>query len=143
MSAATWLTTTLPIAAALAYRRFLDVESTPRWLPILRSAQVSDRDPDGRPLAAAFMASFERASVGYSLQYRHDPAQRELLFHTPRGSGIRIAGRARFRELGPSACLMEYQLAVESRGLPPWLDPFYDNHAASAVLSRFREYVRS
>jgi hypothetical protein len=138
---ADWLTTTLPVSATEAYNRFVEVDRLPHWLPIVRSARVTRRAADGMASRASFMAELDRGSVGYTLAYRYDHDRRLVAWATRRGAALRIAGCARFTELGPRACMMEYRLSVHRGSLPSWSDRFYDNHATSAVLSHFRDYL--
>ncbi len=136
-----WITTTLPVSASEAFARFTDLEAVPEWLPVVASVKVRARNRQGLPVVAAFLARLERATVGYSLRYHYDADGLGVFWTTPPDAGVRVVGRARFSPLGPNAALMEYQLGLDRHGLPAWDDPFFDNHAPSAVLSHFRDYV--
>jgi uncharacterized membrane protein len=50
-----------------------DVESQPRWVPEIRSAEVVDRNADGTPATATFRASTPVGSDEYTLAYTHRP----------------------------------------------------------------------
>jgi hypothetical protein len=97
----------------------------------------------GRAKRAAFLARLTGASIGYTLHYRYDEANRICTWGTTPGSTTQISGRAQFLPLGERATLMQYQLKLDlpENALPPWEDPFYSGHAASVVLNDFREHV--
>jgi hypothetical protein len=143
LAASEILSTSLPVAAAAAYDAFCDAEEIPRWLSVVQSARVLSRTPAGRPLRVAFVGRLQHATIGYTLFYRCDEAQRVVSWSTPPESRVVIAGRAQFIPLGERATLMHYQLALEHSGdaRPPWIDPFFSGHATSVVMNDFREYV--
>jgi len=136
-----WITTTLPVAAEIAYRRFCSLDDLPLWLPIIRSVRIQQHDRAGEATRASFLAALDNATIGYTLFYEYDPAQLSVRWATPPGSTIQVAGGAYFQPFGPRACLMGYALRVDRGDLPAWRDPFFENHAASAVLGHFRDYI--
>jgi hypothetical protein len=136
-----WITTTLPVAAEVAYSRFCQIEDIPLWLPIIRSVRAQQHGPGGLVTRASFQASLDNATIGYTLFYEYDGALLALRWATPPGSTIHLAGAAYFRPLGPKACLMGYALNLDRGELPAWRDPFFNNHATSAVLGHFRDYI--
>lgn len=133
---------TLPVAAAEAFEVFADAAETPRWLRVVQSARVLEHGPEGRPRTVAFRAAFDRATLGYVVRYRYQADAHALVWATRPGSPIRVAGQARFADLGPRACLMTYRLSLELPVSQAWLEDHYDGHAASAVAGDFREYLR-
>jgi uncharacterized membrane protein len=135
------LASTLPVPAGVAYALFSDPGRVPEWLSVVHSARVLARSL-GRPRRVAFLARMNRASVGYSLDYRYDDAGLAVRWSTAPGASIRVAGDARFEPLGARACMMRYRLELRTPRLARWIDPFFDSHAASAVVHDFREYLR-
>jgi uncharacterized membrane protein len=137
-----WLTVSLPRAADAAYALFCDVERVPDWLPVVSSAVVTDRDDDGRARRVAFQASLRRASIGYTCSYRYRTQENRLSWSTSPRSSIVVRGMAHFQAVAPNACLMTYGLDLRvGRGLPPFADASFANHASSATLADFREYA--
>jgi polyketide cyclase/dehydrase/lipid transport protein len=139
---ATDVSTTLPLDADAACALFADVGAIPTWLPLVASARVLRRDGWGRPEQVAFLARFERATLGYTLRYQHDPVTRTVSWSTPPESELVIAGAARFTPLGAGACLLHYHLALEVPVVARFLDTSYSDHAATAVAAAFRDFVR-
>ena len=138
------LTTTLPLSAECCFDLMCDVETTPEWLKVVRSVRVFERNRDGRPARAAFLANLRGASIGYSLQYRYWPSKLMLAWTTASSTGTQIAGRARFSALSARTCLLDYELTVllPSGALPPWDDPDYEERPTWATVSSFRKHVR-
>jgi hypothetical protein len=137
-----WLSATLPVTAIEAFDRFADLEALPSWLPVIGSVHVHRRDGLDRPTWVSFTAQVERGAVGYSLHYDYQPEILGVRWATPPGANLQVSGWVRFSSLGRAACLMEYQLWVDSGALPAWRDPFYAQHAPSAVIHHFREHLR-
>jgi len=140
----TELTTTLPVSADDAYELFCDIERIPHWLSIVHSVRVVGINAHGRAERASFLAHLDRGLVGYSLQYTYDGPARRVKWTTRNGAGVRVDGAARFTALGDKASLMHYELGLEVPvvGKRRWLDPFFDGHAASAVMHAFRDWVK-
>lgn len=135
------LSTALPRPADDCYDLFCEVARIPEWLSVVRSAMVVRRDFHERPTEVAFLARLERATVGYTCHYRYEPGRRRVDWSTAPGARLRVAGAASFQPLGPSTCLMSYQLDLDVGGLPAWSDPMFEGHAASASLLDFRDFV--
>jgi hypothetical protein len=133
---------TLSVRAGLAYDIFADAGETPRWLSVVQSAHVLERDAAGRPLRVAFRASFDRAILGYVLHYAYRPDDLVVSWTTAAASAMRVEGEARFAALSDRACLMTYRLTLDLPVTTDWLEEHYDGHAASAVVGDFREYLR-
>jgi hypothetical protein len=138
----TEVSATLPVGAHTAYAAFADVAHTPRWLSIVQSAHVVGTDELDRPLRVAFLARLERGAIGYTLHYRWDPTDLSCAWSTPEDGSVRIAGDARFAPLSARACLMHYRISVELPFAGEWATPGFGGHAAAAVASEFREYLR-
>jgi hypothetical protein len=136
-----WITTTLPLCALAAYRRFAAVEELPQWLPVIHSVRVLSRNHNGRPERVSFLAELDRATIGYVLEYEYFEADLTIRFSTPEDAAIQVSGWARFAPLGHYASLMEYQLRIDRGTLPEWNDSCFANHAPSAVLYHFREHL--
>lgn len=133
---------TLAVRAGLAFELFCDAAETPRWLSVVQSAHVLERDDAGRPVRVAYRASFERAIIGYVLHYRYRPDELTVSWATSRDSALCVEGEARFAALSERACLMTYRLTLDLPVTRDLLEEHYDGHAASAVVGDFREYVR-
>ncbi len=137
-----WLTVSLPRAADSAYALFCDVERVPEWLPVVSSAVVTDRDRDGRARRVAFQASLRRATIGYTCSYRYHARDHRLSWSTSPRSSIVVRGMAHFQAVAANVCLMTYSLDLRvGRGLPPFAEATFANHASSATLADFREYA--
>ena len=137
-----WLTVSLPRAADACYALFCDVARVPEWLPILSSAVITERDDDGRARRVAFMASLRRASIGYTCSYRYVPDDHRVSWSTSPRASIVVRGMAHFQAVARNACLMTYGLDLRvGRGLPPFDDAPFANHASSATLADFREFA--
>lgn len=137
------LTTTLQVSPARAFELFCDLRRVPEWVSVIRSVQILGRDSSGYATRAAFLAGLERGSVGYTLRYKPRPAELTVTWESEPGGAVVVRGRAHFSSLGPEATLLHYQLqlSLPSGSLPSWGDPFFDGHAASAILSDFRDFV--
>lgn len=136
-----WITTTLSVAAHTGYREFSDLEKLLSWLPILQSVRVDSRAATGDPERVVFVGRHARGTVEYALTYRFEPEQMRIRWTTTPDAQVAVSGWAKFTPLAPTVCLMEYQLYVDRRDLPAWSDPFFENHAPSAVLHHFRDYI--
>ena len=137
-----WLTVSLPRAAEACYTLFCDAERVPDWLPAVSSAVVTERDDMGRPLRVAFQASLRRASIGYTCGYRYRADDLRVSWSTSPRSSIVVRGTAHFQAVAPNACLMTYGLDLRvGRGLPPFADATFANHASSATLAEFRAHA--
>src|SRR5437660_7274885 len=90
------VSTTLSVAAGVAFEVFSDIAQVPRWLPILQTSRVLDRDRDGRASRVAFTRKLERGSLGYTLEYRYDSSSLMVAWSTPDGSNVTLSGEARF-----------------------------------------------
>lgn len=137
-----WLTVSLPRSADLCYDAFCDIEKTPEWLSIVRTAVVTERDARGRARRVAFLCRLARATIGYSLTYSYWPGHRRVAWTTSVNSQIVVNGSAHFQPLSPSACLLTYSLDLAlGSGLPEFDDTSFRLHATSATLGDFREFV--
>jgi hypothetical protein len=138
----TVLTTTLNVDAPTAYARFCEIERLPSWLSIVHAAKILTRNDDGRPERVSFLAHMERATIGYTLTYTYAESQLRVGWTTDDDSGIGLSGSASFHALGDRGSLMNYELMLDMPNLAAWEDPFFDSHAASAVVCDFRDYVK-
>ena len=136
------VSTTLSVAAGVAYEIFSDAAEIPRWLPLVQTARTLMRYPDGRPSRVAFTRKLERGSLGYTLQYTYDPATLVVAWSAPEASNVVLTGEARFVPLSMRACLMLYRLVIELPVVDDLLHSELDRHPASHVVSEFREHLR-
>lgn len=136
------VSTTLTVGATTAYEVFADAVEIPRWLPIVQSARIVDRHPDGRPARVSFTRKLERGSLGYTLEYSYDPSTLTVLWTTPPASNVVLSGEARFVPLSQRACMMLYRLVLDLPIVDDLLNSELDKHPASLVVSEFREHLR-
>jgi hypothetical protein len=136
------VSTTLTVSAGAAFEVFADAVEIPRWLPLVQSARVLGRRPDGRPTRVAFTRKLERGSLGYTLQYEYDPSTYTITWTTPSTSNVVMSGEARFVPLSPRACLMLYRLVLDLPIVDDLVSHELDGHPASLVVSEFREHLR-
>lgn len=136
------VSTTLSVAAGVAYEIFSDPLAVPRWLPIVQTARTLVRHPDGRPQRVAFTRKLERGSLGYTLEYAYDPLTLTVAWSAPSSSNVILTGEARFVPLSMRACLMLYRLVIELPIVDDVLSGELDRHPASQVVSEFREHLR-
>lgn len=136
------VSTTLTVAAGVAYEIFSDPVAIPRWLPIVQTARTLVRHPDGRPQRIAFTRELERGSLGYTLEYTYDPERLAVAWTAPSSSNVVLTGEARFSPLSTRACLMLYRLVIDLPIVDDVLTGELDRHPASHVVSEFREHLR-
>ena len=137
-----WLTVTLPRSAEDCYELFCNIERTPDWLTILRSAVVTERDAEGRPSRVAYLCRLRRATIGYTLAYSYNPDDHRVSWTTPPRSSIVVTGSAQFQALGARACLLTYSLDLAmGGGAPDFADTSFRLHATSATLGDFRDFI--
>ena len=136
------VSTTLSVAAGVAYEVFADISAVPRWLPILQTSRVLERDADGRARKVAFTRRLERGSLGYTLEYTYDSSTLTVAWSTPEGSNVVLSGEARFVPLSTRACLMLYRLVIDLPVVDDLINSELDGHPASLVVAEFREHLR-
>lgn len=136
------VSTTLTVAAGVAYEIFSDAVEIPRWLPIVQTARTLDRYPGGRPHRVAFTRKLERGSLGYTLEYTYDPTTLTVAWSAPETSSVVLTGEARFVPLSTRACLMLYRLVIDLPIVDDLIHSELDRHPASHVVSEFREHLR-
>ena len=136
------VSTTLSVGAGVAYEVFADAVEIPRWLPLIQTARIVDRNLDGRPARVAFTRKLERGSLGYTLEYLYDPAALTVSWTTPEASNIVMVGEARFVPLSVRACLMFYRLVLDLPVVDDQIANELDKHPASLVVAEFREHLR-
>jgi hypothetical protein len=136
------VSTTLTVGAGVAYEVFADAVEIPRWLPIVQTARIIDRNLDGRPTRVAFTRKLERGSLGYTLEYSYDPSTLSVSWTTPESSNVILSGEARFVPLSTRACLMLYRLVLELPIVDDLINSELDKHPASLVVAEFREHLR-
>lgn len=136
------VSTTLTVGAGVAYEVFADAVEIPRWLPIVQTARVARRTPEGRPEQVAFTRKLERGSLGYTLNYKYDPANLTIGWSTPASSNVVLHGEARFIPLSMRACMMVYRLVLDLPIVDDLISSELDKHPASLVVAEFREHLR-
>ncbi len=136
------VSTTLNVSAEVAFEVFADVAELPRWLPILQSSRVLDRNGDGRAAKVAFTRRLERGSLGYTLEYTYNSDTLTVTWSTPDGSNVILGGEARFVRLSTRACLMLYRLVIDLPIVDNIVTSELEGHPASVVVAEFREHLR-
>ncbi|HET7501848.1 MAG TPA: hypothetical protein VFK02_12615 [Kofleriaceae bacterium] len=136
------VSTTLTVAATTAYEVYSDASQIARWLPIVQSSRTLICYADGRPQQVAFTRGLERGSLGYTLEYRYDPTSLTVVWTTPEGSNVVLAGEARFVPLSTRACLMLYKLVIDLPIVDDLITSELERHPASQVVAEFREHLR-
>ncbi len=136
------VSTTLTVGAGVAYEVFADAVEIPRWLPIVQTARVLGRTPEGRPAKVAFTRKLERGSLGYTLEYKYDPTTLTVSWATPASSNVVLHGEARFVPLSSRACMMLYRLVLDLPIVDDLINSELDRHPASLVVAEFREHLR-
>ena len=136
------VSTTLTVGAGAAYEIFADAVEIPRWLPLVQTARILSRRPDGRAGKVAFTRRLERGSLGYTLEYSYDPGTYTIGWSTPVTSNVVLSGEARFVPLSNKACLMLYRLVLDLPIVDDLIASELDGHPASLVVSEFREHLR-
>ncbi|MBA3455974.1 MAG: hypothetical protein H0T42_22945 [Deltaproteobacteria bacterium] len=136
------VSTTLTVGAGVAFEVFADAMEVPRWLPIVQTARVVRRTPEGRPERVAFTRKLERGSLGYTLEYKYDPSTLGVQWSTPASSNVVLQGEARFIPLSSRACMMLYRLVLDLPIVDDLINSELDKHPASLVVSEFREHLR-
>nr|HEX4313467.1 SRPBCC family protein [Kofleriaceae bacterium] len=136
------VSTTLNVSAEVAFEVFADIGELPRWLPILQSSRVLDRDDAGRASRVAFTRKLERGSLGYTLGYTYNSDTLTISWSTPDGSNVVLGGEARFVPLSSRACLMLYRLVIDLPIVDDLVSGELDGHPASVVVAEFREHLR-
>lgn len=136
------VSTTLSVGAGVAYEVFADAVEIPRWLPIVQTARVVKRTPEGRPSQVSFTRKLERGSLGYTLDYKYDPANMSIAWSTPSWSNVVLQGEARFIPLSMRACMMLYRLVLDLPIVDDLINSELDKHPASLVVAEFREHLR-
>jgi hypothetical protein len=136
------VSTTLSVSAGAAFEVFADAVEIPRWLPLVQTARIIAMRPDGRPSRVAFTRKLERGSLGYTLEYKYDPATFLIEWATPVTSNVVLSGEARFVPLSQRACLMLYRLVLDLPIVDDLITTELDGHPASLVVAEFREHLR-
>ena len=136
------VSTTLSVSAGAAFEVFADAVEIPRWLPLVQTARILSFHADGRPSRVAFTRKLERGSLGYTLEYRYEPANYTITWSTPATSNVILSGEARFVPLSTRACLMLYRLILDLPIVDDRITNELDGHPASLVVAEFREHLR-
>ena len=64
-----------------------DFESYPEWVDGIKSAEVRDRNAEGRPTEVAFEFSAMGFTASYTLRYEYEPEDRGVKWTTVEASG--------------------------------------------------------
>ncbi len=90
-----------------------DIDDYPQWCPGVRTAQVLDRFPGGRPREVEMV--FDSGPIQDTHVYRYDSwADREVRWHLVKGETVRgLWGIYSCHTLEPRRTLVSYRLAME------------------------------
>jgi carbon monoxide dehydrogenase subunit G len=120
-----------------------DFESYPDWVDGIRSADVRDRDDEGRGTEVAYGFSAMGFDARYTLAYEYDYDDRGVRWTTTEASGaVRdVQGEYELEALDGDT-KVTYRLAVElSVGLPGFLKRRADRQAIKTALEGLRRRV--
>ena len=128
--------------AEFCYEVFCDVTRMTSWISVLRSVSVRTRHDDGKPREVAFLASLDRATLGYTLTYSYDDRECRVAWCPQPDSGVKVEGWVKFRPLTPDTCVMICRSWIDpASSLPSANDPLVEANVPLELASRFRSYV--
>ncbi len=91
----------------------LDFSTYPQWALDVKSAEVVDRDDEGRPQLVAFRAAAMGRSAAYTLRYSY-PDEHTIAWVLVDGDVVsRLEGHYQFVEAANDATDVTYELTVE------------------------------
>jgi uncharacterized membrane protein len=92
-----------------------DLEAYPSWAGDIKHVQVLTTDDRGRPATAAFRVGGFGVTVGYTIEYDHDPPS-TLRWHLLSSNELRrMDGEYLFSADGSGGTRVEYRLTVDLR----------------------------
>jgi carbon monoxide dehydrogenase subunit G len=120
-----------------------DFESYPDWVDGIRSAEVRDRDDDGRATRVAYEFSAMGFDAAYTLAYRYEKEDRGVRWTTEEASGAvkDIEGQYQLDPLNGDTevtYLLSVQLGVS---LPGFLKRRADRQAIKTALEGLKKRV--
>ena len=120
-----------------------DFESYPEWVDGIRSAEVRERDDEGRATEVAYEFSAMGFDATYTLAYEYEEEKRAVRWTTTEASGAvkDIQGEYRLEPLNGHT-EVTYRLAVQlSVGLPGFLKRRADRQAIKTALEGLKKRV--
>ncbi len=122
-----------------------DFDSYPDWVDGIKSAEVRDRDADGRPRDVAFEFSAMGFTAAYTLRYEYEPDDREIRWSTVEASGAvkDVQGSYELEALTGDT-EVTYRLTIElGVPLPGFLKRKADKQAIKTALEGLKKRVEN
>ena len=94
----------------------VDYETFPDWQGTVQSAEVLERDGEGRGKRVRFTLDLKVRTVGYTLDYHYEPPS-HVTWDLVEGDVRSIQGEFVFEDLGDGRTLATYSLDIDP-GLP-------------------------
>ena len=124
-----------------------DFEDYPSWAQDLKSAEILDRDAEGRPRDVAFRAAAMGRSTSYTLRYDYSRAPHVLAWHLVRGDITRKLDGS--YELAPvdgdaDSTAVTYHLEVDLLvPLPGFVKRRAENRLLATALRQLRSHLET
>lgn len=137
--------TTVPASVEACFAVGIDLEAYPEWVVGLSSVEVEERDEQGRPLRARFLASGMGRHASYVLAYDLSGGPSRLSWTMVEGDlTSRLEGAYLFEPSGsdPEATDVTYELLVDlAVPLPGYVKRRAEDKIVEAALQRFHDRV--
>ena len=120
-----------------------DFEAYPEWVDGIRSAEVRERGPEGRPSLVAFEFSAMGFSASYTLRYEYEPEDLAVRWTTEEASGAvkDVQGAYELEPLNGDT-RVTYRLAIElGVKVPGMLKRQGDKRAIKTALDGLKRRV--
>jgi carbon monoxide dehydrogenase subunit G len=128
---------------AVIMEAIADFESYPEWVDGIRSAEVKERDDDGRATEVAYEFSAMGFDATYTLAYEYEEEDRGVRWTTTEAAGAvkDIQGEYRLEPLNGDT-EVTYRLSVQlGVGLPGFLKRRADRQAIKTALEGLKKRV--
>ncbi len=120
-----------------------DFEAYPEWVDGIKSAEVRDRNAEGRPAQVAFEFSAMGFTASYTLRYEYEPDDRGVKWTTVEASGAvkDVEGEYALEPLNGDT-QVTYRLRIElGVPLPGFLKRKADKQAIKTALDGLKKRV--
>ena len=94
------------------YGLVVELGRYPEWQSQVKSADVLETDPEGRPVVVETVSDARVRVIKYRLRYRHEPPHRMSWTYVS-GDVKDVTGEYRFEPLGDGLTKATYRLAVD------------------------------
>ena len=103
----------LAAPADVVYEILADAAGFPAWQTTVRTVEIRETGPDGRPLATRQRIDAKVKTVTVLLRYRYD-APRSLSWVAEKGSDVKaLDGTFTVEPTGDASCRVRYELGVD------------------------------